>query len=128
MVSPRGLVRRITGRTIGAFFAAEIAAPLDLEWWIGLPEHLEPRLARIVPPSTPTDPEVRELMDAIMAPGTLMGDALTGPANHFRYDEMWNTRTLHECELPSSNGPPPRTASPPPGTTTPPPPRRRSRG
>jgi CubicO group peptidase (beta-lactamase class C family) len=34
----------------------------------------------------------------------MLGDALTGPAGHFHYDEMWNTRALHECELPSSNG------------------------
>lgn len=98
------VVRRITGVTIGRFFATELAAPLALDWWIGLPESVEPRVARIIPPPTPTDPEVRELMDAVMAPGTLMGDALTGPANHFRYDDMWNTRALRECELPSSNG------------------------
>jgi CubicO group peptidase (beta-lactamase class C family) len=47
---------------------------------------------------------VQALMDAVMAPGTILGDALTGPGGHFRYDEMWNTRALHECELPSSNG------------------------
>ncbi len=98
------LVRCITGITVGAFFAAEIAAPLSLDWWIGLPEAEEPRVARLVPPEIPNDPKVREFMDAIMAPGTLMGDALTGPANQFHYDEMWNTRQLHECELPSSNG------------------------
>ena len=98
------LVRRITGVTLGAFFAAEVAAPLGLDWWIGLPETEEPRVARIVAPEIPNDPEVREFMDAIMAPGTLMGDALTGPGNQFHYDDMWNTRRLHQCELPSSNG------------------------
>ena len=43
-------------------------------------------------PQPATDPEVRALMDAVMAPGTMLGDALTGPAGHFHYDEMWNTR------------------------------------
>jgi CubicO group peptidase (beta-lactamase class C family) len=33
-----------------------------------------------------------------------MGDALTGPAGLFRYDEMWNSRPVHAAELPSSNG------------------------
>ena len=37
------IVRRVTGRTIGHFFAEEIAAPLGLDWWIGLPESEEPR-------------------------------------------------------------------------------------
>jgi CubicO group peptidase (beta-lactamase class C family) len=98
------IVRRITGRTVGAFFREEIADPLGIDWWIGLPERQEPRVAPIIPPEQPTDPEVRALMDAVMAPGTLLGDAFTGPAGHFHYDEMWNTRALHECELPSSNG------------------------
>ena len=31
------IVRRVTGRTIGRFFADEVAAPLGLDWWIGLP-------------------------------------------------------------------------------------------
>ncbi len=98
------IVRRVTGQSLGRFFADEIAGPLGLDWWIGLPEALEPRLARILPPAIPTDPEIRELMDAVMSPGTLMGDALTGPSNLFRYDDRWNTRELHACELPSSNG------------------------
>ncbi len=98
------LVRRITGTTIGAFFAEEVATPLGLDFWIGLPAALEPRVARNLAPPSPTDPELRALMDAVMAPGTLMGDALTGPSELFHYDDMWNTRALHACELPSSNG------------------------
>jgi CubicO group peptidase (beta-lactamase class C family) len=98
------LVRRITDTTLGAFFRTELGDPLGLDWWIGLPEAEEPRVAPILPPAPATDPEVQALMAAVMAPGTMLGDALTGPAGHFHYDEMWNTRALHECELPSSNG------------------------
>jgi CubicO group peptidase (beta-lactamase class C family) len=98
------LVRRVDGRTVGRFFREEIADPLGLDFWIGLPEALEPRVARLIPPPEPEDPEVRELMAAVMAPGTLMGDALTGPADLFHYDEMWNSRAVHAAELPSSNG------------------------
>lgn len=98
------LVRRVDGRSLGRFFAEEVAAPLHLDFWIGLPEAFEPRVARLIPPPEPEDPEVRELMAAVMAPGTLMGDALTGPAGLFRYDEMWNSRAVHAAELPSSNG------------------------
>ena len=32
------LVRRVDGRRIGEFFADEVAAPLGLDFWIGLPE------------------------------------------------------------------------------------------
>ena len=41
------LVRRVTGRRIGQYFADEIAGPLGLDFWIGLPESEEPRVARL---------------------------------------------------------------------------------
>ena len=39
------LVRRVDGRRIGRFFADEVAAPLGLDFWIGLPEAEECRVA-----------------------------------------------------------------------------------
>lgn len=41
------VVRRITGKSLGTFFAEEIARPLDLSAWIGLPEEIEPRVAQV---------------------------------------------------------------------------------
>lgn len=41
------LVRRITGKSLGTFFAEEVAAPLGLSAWIGLPEAQEGRVAQI---------------------------------------------------------------------------------
>ncbi|RJS23247.1 serine hydrolase [Corallococcus sp. H22C18031201] len=41
------VVRRITGKSLGAFFAEEVAAPLGLSAWIGLPAEQEERVARI---------------------------------------------------------------------------------
>ncbi len=41
------LVRRITGKSLGRFFADEVANPLGLSAWIGLPEDQEGRVARI---------------------------------------------------------------------------------
>ena len=41
------LVRRITDRSLGTFFADEVAAPLGLSAWIGLPEEQEEKVARI---------------------------------------------------------------------------------
>lgn len=45
------LVRRITGRSIGAFFAAEIAGPLGADFWIGLPAEHDHRVALAIPPA-----------------------------------------------------------------------------
>jgi CubicO group peptidase (beta-lactamase class C family) len=39
------LVRRVTGQGVGAFFAAEVAGPLGLDFHLGLPDEDEPRVA-----------------------------------------------------------------------------------
>jgi CubicO group peptidase (beta-lactamase class C family) len=39
------VVRRVTGQTIGAWFAEHVAAPLNLDFWIGLPPELDDRVA-----------------------------------------------------------------------------------
>lgn len=97
------IVRRVTGVPLGAWFATELAAPLGLDFHIGLPADCEPRVARLHPPVA--DADLQRLIDAAMAdPDTLMGRVMSGPAGRFRYDDMWNTRALHATEMPSSNG------------------------
>jgi CubicO group peptidase (beta-lactamase class C family) len=91
------LVRRVTGRTIGRFVADELAAPLGLDFWIGLPEEHEPRCATLIPAG---DPDLVELLPE----GTLLREAIPNPGGLFAYDERWNTRPFHAAELPSSNG------------------------
>jgi CubicO group peptidase (beta-lactamase class C family) len=39
------LIRRVDGRTTGRMFEEEFAAPLDLDIWIGVPAHVEDRVA-----------------------------------------------------------------------------------
>jgi len=41
------VVRRISGKSLGTFFADEVAGPLGLSAWIGLPEAEEARVTRI---------------------------------------------------------------------------------
>jgi CubicO group peptidase (beta-lactamase class C family) len=43
------LVRRVSGRSLGRFFAEEIAGPAGIDFWIGLPEEIEPRVAPMIP-------------------------------------------------------------------------------
>ncbi|MFJ2897506.1 serine hydrolase domain-containing protein [Streptomyces sp. NPDC087218] len=49
------LVRRVTGRTIGRWIAEEIARPLGLDFWFGLPADETHRVGRIGPVEPPTD-------------------------------------------------------------------------
>ena len=44
------VVRRITGRTVGGFFAQEVAGPLGADFRIGLPAEHDHRVALMVPP------------------------------------------------------------------------------
>jgi CubicO group peptidase (beta-lactamase class C family) len=41
------VIRRVDGRSVGRFFADEIAGPLELDIWIGLPPDLTDRVATI---------------------------------------------------------------------------------
>ncbi len=43
------MVRRASGKSLGSFFRDEVAKPLGLDFWIGLPEAIEPRVAPMIP-------------------------------------------------------------------------------
>ncbi|HEY6599936.1 MAG TPA: serine hydrolase domain-containing protein [Pseudomonadales bacterium] len=43
------LVRRVSGRSLGTFFREEVAEPLELDFWIGLPDVHIPRVAPMIP-------------------------------------------------------------------------------
>ena len=42
------LVRRVSGQSLGSFFRERVAEPLDADFWIGLPEEHEPRVAPVI--------------------------------------------------------------------------------
>src|SRR3954447_5672718 len=44
------VVRRITGQTIGSFFASEVAGPLGADFHIGTGTEHDSRIARVIPP------------------------------------------------------------------------------
>jgi CubicO group peptidase (beta-lactamase class C family) len=102
------VVRRVSGRTIGRFFADEIAGPLGLDFWIGLPEREEPRVARLVDPPqgiesidvSTLSPEVRSMIEAARDPSSLRNRAvnLTRPPLDF------DSRAMRAAEMPSSGG------------------------
>jgi CubicO group peptidase (beta-lactamase class C family) len=93
------LLRRVTGRTPGQYVRDEVCAPLDLDIWIGLPEEVEGRVAKVVPPRGSIRDALAPLGDSM-----LLARVFANPSDLFDYDQMWNGRELHACELPSSNG------------------------
>lgn len=56
------IVRRATGRRLGRAFAEDVAGPLGLDFWIGLPPEHESRVARLI--SAPVGSVVDELPPA----------------------------------------------------------------
>jgi len=93
------LVRRTTGRSLGTWLADEIAKPLGLDVFVGLPERLHGRTARILPPAGGSD-RVAEILGST----SLTARVMNGPSELFHYDEMWNRPDLLAAEMPSSNG------------------------
>ena len=74
------VVRRSTARSLGTFFHDEVATPLGLDFWIGLPEdRSSPGSRRSITVEVPTDGPARELMDQFMGPDTKLGKALSAP-------------------------------------------------
>jgi len=50
------VIRRITGVTVGEFFAAEVAGPLDADFHIGLAAEHDHRVAPVIAPPLPAKP------------------------------------------------------------------------
>ena len=99
------VVRRVTGKSLGTFFADEIAGPLGLEFWIGLPDEQQHRVAPLVTWEKPKDPAIAALMEQFMGPDTLLGKALGAPSMLFtETDDAWNRPELRAAEIPAANG------------------------
>lgn len=92
------LVRRVDGRGIGRFFAEEVARPLDLELWIGLPAELEPRVSTVN-----LAPTWASVADEQLARDPLKR-ALENPPRYKPESFPWNEPDWHAAEVPSSNG------------------------
>jgi CubicO group peptidase (beta-lactamase class C family) len=99
------VVHRITGRTLGQFFAEEVAQPLGLDFWIGLPESEEHRVAPLHP-APPPPPEVAAMLETVLGPDTLAGRALSanGAWDVETAAEVFNSRSMRATEMPAANG------------------------
>ncbi|MBZ6290979.1 beta-lactamase family protein [Streptomyces olivaceus] len=105
------VIRRVSGRTPGRFFADEIAAPLGLDFFIGLPADQRDRVSRMVyqrpaidlttVPAESVPEELREQVAAWRDPQSFSNRAyaVTDPA---AID--FDSPEVQAAELPASNG------------------------
>jgi len=95
------LVRRVSGKSLGRFFQDEVAKPLGLDFWIGLPEEIEPRVSNVIM----FDPQ--EMMDtpfgqAMVDPNSIPGLCMTNDGG------VWlagiDARAFHAAEIGGAGG------------------------
>ena len=108
------LVRRIDGRSAGAFFAEEVAKPLGLDLFIGMPDDVAPRVVPISPPRGPVDMTpyagASDELRAAGSPTTAEAwsyASLFAPLDHPNIvaflAELMNRPEIRRAELPSGN-------------------------
>lgn len=105
------VIRRVSGRTPGRFFAEEIAGPLEVDFFVGLPESERGRVSRMAYPQPAVDlstvplaaiPEAfRGLVAAMRDPESLTNRAF-GVTDPTEID--FNSPEVQAAEIPASNG------------------------
>jgi CubicO group peptidase (beta-lactamase class C family) len=73
------LVRRITGNTLSDYWQKNFAQPLELDFWIGLPEAQNSRVATIYAAKSGKPPEPAEFYRDLVTAGTLARKTFTSP-------------------------------------------------
>ena len=99
------VVRRVSGRSLGRFVADEIAGPLGLDLYIGLPEGDHGRVARLLAPPDPRpgDPVPPFLLRAMTEPGSIPALVMLNNGGYLVPGE-WDSPAALAAELPASGG------------------------
>lgn len=94
------VVRRISGKRLGTFFRDEVATPLGADFWIGLPESEEPRVAEMVP----TEPVQKLAQAPARFDDSPKGRILRARANPPITQTIAWERAWRAAEIPAANG------------------------
>lgn len=99
------VVRRVSGRSVGRFFQDEVATPLGLDFWIGLPPEEAHRVAPLVVIDIPRDdPGMREVLDQFIGPDSMLGRALFAGGAFAEHEfGTFNLPEVHAAEIPAAN-------------------------
>jgi CubicO group peptidase (beta-lactamase class C family) len=96
------LVRRVSGRSLGTFFQDEIAKPLGIDFWIGLPEEQEPRVAPLIPPAGAPDGGDPMFRAFLADPESVSGLVITSIGENMA--PGCNSRADRAAEIGGANG------------------------
>ena len=121
------VIRRVTGRSVGQLLADEVSGPLGLEFWIGLPDEQQSRVAPLTnrglrrrgaaeaaAPATSMEaeepPTLVATIEQFLGPDSLLIKALGGfieagtGAYGFSGEGVFNRDDVRAAELPAANG------------------------
>ena len=94
------LVRRVSGKSLGTFFREEIATPLGVEFHIGTPEAVEPRVAPVLMHMPQPGAPLPEFMKRVMTePKSIQALSLLNAGG---FDP--NSRECHAAEIGGAGG------------------------
>ena len=99
------VVRRVAGMSLGTFFRTEVAEPLGLDFWIGLPEAVEPRVAPMIMPEPPGPEEPLSPFFVLAATdmSSIPALSLLNLGGYLNPGEP-DSRAAHAAEIPAANG------------------------
>lgn len=99
------VIRRVTGKSLGTFLREELAEPLGLDLWIGLPTDLHDRVAPLEVIELPTDPNMAAMVDQFLGPETMLGKALYAPGGAWAEHQFasFNLPEVWAAEVPAAN-------------------------
>jgi CubicO group peptidase (beta-lactamase class C family) len=93
------VIRRVDGRSVGAFLRDEVTGPLRADLFIGVPEEADGRAAEVLPPPPPGEPTI---WDTLLAdPESVSGRTFLNPPRPLG---LVNTRAWRAAEIPGANG------------------------
>jgi CubicO group peptidase (beta-lactamase class C family) len=98
------LVRRVSGKSLGTFFQDEVAKPLGLDFWIGLPEEVEPRVAPLIRPEPPGQDEPVAPIFAAMADPNSIQALFFSNSGGYMDPGAWDSRAAHAAEIGAAGG------------------------
>lgn len=102
-----GVIRRVTGKSMPQFLADEITTPLGLDIWVGLPEAIEPRVARLETNDTWTSGKVFQEPPAIGFKDDVLFWSIWRNPTHLTpatFSPVWNSRMARAGRAPAANG------------------------
>lgn len=97
------VIRRITGKTPGAYLRDEIAGPLGLDFHIGLDAKHDARTADMIAAPLPGPGELNIFAEVMKNPESAAAKAFMNPPGGMR-PGLVNTREWRAAEIPAGNG------------------------